>query len=83
VIKILPLLTRPGDESAPSFHVVALGLPGYGFSEGSKAKGFDIYKYAEVGHKLMLSLGYDEYGDQDLLCSGLRSDLLSVSGPGW
>uniref|UniRef100_A0A0W0G3Y3 Epoxide hydrolase N-terminal domain-containing protein n=2 Tax=Moniliophthora roreri TaxID=221103 RepID=A0A0W0G3Y3_MONRR len=63
VRKILPLLTadEPGQ---PSFHVVALGLPGYGFSEGTKKKGFDLKKYAEVGHKLMEALGYEEYVTQ-------------------
>ena len=62
MIKILPLLTTPDNGSSPSFHVVAVGLPGYGFSEGAKTKGFGVGKYAEVGHKLMLSLGYNEYG---------------------
>ncbi|KAL0567476.1 hypothetical protein V5O48_014511 [Marasmius crinis-equi] len=63
VRKILPLLTAV-EEGHPSFHVVALGLPGYGFSEGAKKKGFDLKKYAEVGHKLMLALGYNEYVTQ-------------------
>ncbi|EEB94509.1 hypothetical protein MPER_06665 [Moniliophthora perniciosa FA553] len=58
VRKILPLLAS----GTPSFHVVALGLPGYGFSEGTKMKGFDLSKYTEVGHRLMLALGYSEYG---------------------
>ncbi|KAK1221803.1 hypothetical protein PQX77_015382 [Marasmius sp. AFHP31] len=61
VRKILPLLTAV-EEGQPSFHVVALGLPGYGFSEGAKKKGFNLTKYGEVGHKLMLALGYKEYG---------------------
>src|SRR6187551_2324034 len=61
VRKVLPLLTAV-EEGHPSFDVVALGLPGYGFSEGAKKKGFDLKKYGEVGHKLMLSLGYNEYG---------------------
>ncbi|ESK84241.1 epoxide hydrolase [Moniliophthora roreri MCA 2997] len=63
VRKILPLLIadEPGQ---PSFHVVALGLPGYGFSEGTKKKGFNLPKYAEVGHKLMQALGYNEYVTQ-------------------
>jgi hypothetical protein len=26
----------------PSFHVVAIGLPGYGFSEAPKKKGFGM-----------------------------------------
>ncbi|KAJ8073602.1 hypothetical protein PM082_011880 [Marasmius tenuissimus] len=60
VRKILPLLTAM-KEGAPSFHVVAYSLPGFGFSEGTKKKGFNLDKYAEVGHKLMLALGYDDY----------------------
>ncbi|KAI3609549.1 epoxide hydrolase [Moniliophthora roreri] len=46
VRRILPLLTAtaPG---MPSFDVVGLGLPGYGFSEGTKKKGFDMSKYTE------------------------------------
>ncbi|KAJ8081389.1 hypothetical protein AAF712_009959 [Marasmius tenuissimus] len=63
VRKILPLLTAV-EQGQPSFHVVALGLPGYGFSEGAKKKGFDLTKYGEVGHKLMLALGYNEYVTQ-------------------
>ncbi|KAL4262636.1 peptidase S33 family protein [Pleurotus pulmonarius] len=59
VRKILPLLTK-GSEG-PSFHVVAVGLPGFGFSEAPKKKGFSVPQHAEVGHKLMLSLGYNEY----------------------
>ncbi|KAK1225743.1 hypothetical protein PQX77_011304 [Marasmius sp. AFHP31] len=64
VRKILPLLTAPVEDGQPSFDVVALSLPGYGFSEGTKKKGFDLTKYAETGHKLMLALGYDEYVTQ-------------------
>ena len=47
VTKILPLLTQ-SDPSAPSFHVVAYSLPGFGFSEGAKRKGFGVAKMAEV-----------------------------------
>ncbi|VDB85441.1 unnamed protein product [Peniophora sp. CBMAI 1063] len=65
VRKILPLLVAPDDTSAPAFHVVALGLPGFGFSEGAKKPGFGARQMAEVGHKLMISLGYDEY-----ICQG-------------
>ena len=61
VRKILPLLTAV-EEGKPSFDVVAMSIPGYGFSEAPKKKGFDITKYAELGHKLMVALGYDQYG---------------------
>jgi len=60
VRKILPLLTATLPEH-PSFHVVALSLPNYGFSEGTKKKGFGIAQYAEVAHKVMLALGYNQY----------------------
>ncbi|KAJ7116815.1 Alpha/Beta hydrolase protein [Mycena crocata] len=61
--KIVSLLTAKSADH-PSFHVVVLGLPGYGFSEGPSTKGFNLPQYAEVGHKLMLALGYNEYVTQ-------------------
>jgi hypothetical protein len=57
----MPELVKGGN-GAPAFHVVALSLPGYAFSEGSKKKGFGLPQYAETCNKLMLQLGYDEYG---------------------
>ncbi|KAI0358761.1 alpha/beta-hydrolase [Trametes cingulata] len=60
VRKLLPLLTN-GPAEQPSFHVVALSLPGFGFSEAPRKKGFASKQYAEVANKLMLSLGYDKY----------------------
>ncbi|KAJ3575872.1 hypothetical protein NP233_g812 [Leucocoprinus birnbaumii] len=63
VRKILPLLVADSPDH-PSFHVVAISLPGYGFSEAPKKKGFAIHQYAEVSHKLMLALGYNEYVTQ-------------------
>jgi pimeloyl-ACP methyl ester carboxylesterase len=63
VQKILPLLVQ-ADPEHPSFHVVALGLPGYGFPEAPKKPGFELTQYAEVGNKLMLALGYNEYVTQ-------------------
>ncbi|KAJ6455409.1 Alpha/Beta hydrolase protein [Mycena sanguinolenta] len=63
VRKILPLLVESSPDH-PSFHVVALGIPGYGWSEAPKTRGFRLDQYAEVGHKLMLALGYNEYVTQ-------------------
>ncbi|TEB22761.1 alpha/beta-hydrolase [Coprinellus micaceus] len=60
VRKILPLLVEASGEH-PSFHVVALSLPGYGFSSAPIKRGFAVHHYAEVSHKLMLALGYNEY----------------------
>lgn len=45
--KLLPLLIASSPDH-PSFHVVQLGLPGYGFSEGPKKKGFAGKEYAQV-----------------------------------
>lgn len=61
VERILPLLSKP---EGPAFHIVAPSLPNFGFSEGPKKRGFGAAQYAETCHKLMLSLGYDEYVTQ-------------------
>lgn len=61
VTKILPQLVQGGTEF-PAFHVVAPSLIDFGFSSPSKKKDFNIDQHAEAFHKLMLSLGYDEYG---------------------
>jgi len=63
VRKILPLLTQAALEH-PNFHVVAVSLPGFGFSTAPKRKGFGLAQYAELCHKLMISLGYNEYVTQ-------------------
>ncbi|KAF7299498.1 EHN domain-containing protein [Mycena indigotica] len=63
VRKILPLLVEAPPEH-PTFHVVAISLPGYGFSQAPKKKGFQRDQYAEVCHKLMLALGYNGYVTQ-------------------
>ncbi|KAF8158480.1 Alpha/Beta hydrolase protein [Crassisporium funariophilum] len=64
VRKILPLLVAPKDPTDPSFDVVAFSLPGFGFSEAPRKRGFELKQFAEVGHKLMLALGYNEYVTQ-------------------
>lgn len=61
VVKMLPELTKGGKDH-PAFHVVAPSLIDFGFSAGAKKKGFNTDQYAEQCHKLMLKLGYNEYG---------------------
>ncbi len=63
VTKILPLLTKGGMEH-PVFHVIAPSLPNYGFSSGTKRKGFGLKQYAETCHLLMLKLRYENYLSQ-------------------
>ncbi|KAI0771673.1 alpha/beta-hydrolase [Trametes elegans] len=60
VRKLLPILTAKSPDH-PSFHVVAVSLPGFAFSEGPKKPGFEGRQYAEVLNKVMLALGYNEY----------------------
>lgn len=75
VSKLIPHLTSSSksqnsadDGEYPVFDVVAPSLPNFGFSSESKNRGFGLDQYAEVCHKLMLKLGYNEYGMQcDLL----------------
>jgi pimeloyl-ACP methyl ester carboxylesterase len=51
-----------GDDGNPAFHVVAPSLPSFGFSSGVNHRGFGLGQYAETLHKLMLKLGYNQYG---------------------
>lgn len=62
VAKLLPILQQ--ENQGVSFHVVAPSLPNFGWSEGPKRRGFGLAKYAEVCHRLMLALGYDQYVTQ-------------------
>lgn len=57
-------ILQPLLEGSPAFHVIAPSLPGYGFSEGAKKKGFALRQCAEVCHRLMLKLGYSQYVTQ-------------------
>ncbi|PFH54044.1 hypothetical protein AMATHDRAFT_73058 [Amanita thiersii Skay4041] len=63
VRKMLPLLTH-ASEDHPSFHVVAVSLPGFGFSSAPKKKAFSLTQYAELCNRLMIALGYNEYVTQ-------------------
>jgi hypothetical protein len=47
VEKVIKPWTTGGPEH-PSFHVVALSLPGFGFSQAPRKRGFVIQQYAEV-----------------------------------
>ncbi|KAJ6108392.1 Alpha/beta hydrolase fold-1 [Penicillium sp. IBT 18751x] len=57
--KLIPLLVQ-GDDG-PAFDVVVPSLPNYGFSQGVQRRGFGLAQYAESMHKVMITLGYDEY----------------------
>ncbi|KAJ9603644.1 hypothetical protein H2200_011830 [Cladophialophora chaetospira] len=61
--KIIDALSSSKDGQV-SFHVVAPSLPNYGFSQGTRKRGFSMEQYAETLHKLMLRLGYEQYVTQ-------------------
>jgi pimeloyl-ACP methyl ester carboxylesterase len=66
MLDIVPLLTDPaahGLPRAPSFHVVAASLPGFGFSSVPTRPGVGFATSAELMAKLMHdALGYQRYG---------------------
>lgn len=78
VSKVLPLLADTKDD-APAFHVVAPSLPNFGFSQGVKKRGFGLKQYAQVCHKLMLKLGYKQYGKPHYGSSTLSKSLTFCS----
>ena len=54
MLPILPLL--------PEFHVVALSLPGYGFSDRPRTSGTDVARIADQVVDVMAQLGYERFG---------------------
>ena len=65
--KIIPLLTDPaahGGTTSDAFHVVAISLPGFGFSGKPTERGYGPERIAGIVAKLMARLGYTRYGLQ-------------------
>ena len=65
--KIIPLLTDPaahGGNASDAFHVVAISLPGFGFSGKPAERGYGPERMAGILAKLMARLGYTRYGLQ-------------------
>ncbi len=66
-LDVIPRLTEPeahGGRAADAFDVVAPSLPGYGFSEPTRTRGWDARRIAQAFVELMRSLGYGRYGAQ-------------------
>jgi pimeloyl-ACP methyl ester carboxylesterase len=66
-LDVIPRLTDPeahGGSAADAFHVVAPSLPGYGFSEPTRTRGWDTWRIARAFIELMQRLGYERYGAQ-------------------
>jgi pimeloyl-ACP methyl ester carboxylesterase len=63
----IPRLVDPeahGGNAADAFHVIAPSLPGYGFSEPTRTRGWDPARIARAFAELMDRLGYARYGAQ-------------------
>jgi epoxide hydrolase len=66
-LEVIPRLTDPpayGGRAADAFHVVAPSLPGYGFSEPPRVRGWDVRRIAQAFIALMACLDYRRYGAQ-------------------
>jgi pimeloyl-ACP methyl ester carboxylesterase len=66
-LDVTPRLTAPeahGGRAEDAFHVVAPSLPGYGFSEPTRTRGWDTWRVARAFTELMQRLGYTRYGAQ-------------------
>lgn len=64
MLSLIPMLTRPADHGAdPSdaFDVVALSLPGYGFSDRPSEPGMDVARIAQLVVDVMAQLGYPRF----------------------
>ena len=65
--KIVDALTDPeshGGQARDAFHVIIPSLPGFGFSEKPRDKGWNNGRIAQTIAKLMARLGYDRYSAQ-------------------
>lgn len=66
-LDVIPRLTDPeahGGSAADAFHVIAPSLPGYGFSDPPRTRGWDVVRIARAFAQLMERLGYTRYGAQ-------------------
>jgi pimeloyl-ACP methyl ester carboxylesterase len=65
--KVIGPLTEPtafGGAAADAFHIVAVSLPGYGFSGKPRSSGYSPTRIARIVAQLMARLGYTRYGAQ-------------------
>jgi microsomal epoxide hydrolase len=63
-LDVIPMLTHPeqhGGTAADACHVIAPSLPGYGFSEPTRTRGWDVPRIARAFVELTARLGYPRY----------------------
>ena len=65
--KVIEPLTDPaahGGRAADAFHVVVPSIPGYGFSDKPRRRGYGPARMGDIFVELMARLGYTRYGVQ-------------------
>jgi pimeloyl-ACP methyl ester carboxylesterase len=80
--KVIGPLTDPakyGGRPEDAFTVVAISLPGFGFSERPKDRGYNPEKMAGIIAKLMARLGYSRYGVQGGDWGGIISRIVALN----
>jgi pimeloyl-ACP methyl ester carboxylesterase len=80
--KVIGPLTDPvrhGGRAEDAFHVVALSLPGFGFSDKPRDRGYNPEKMADIIAKLMARLGYQKYGAQGGDWGGIITRLVAIN----
>jgi pimeloyl-ACP methyl ester carboxylesterase len=63
-LAVIPMLSDPeqhGGDPGDAFHVVAPSLPGYGFSDVTRARGWDVARIVRAFATLMARAGHDHY----------------------
>jgi microsomal epoxide hydrolase len=83
--KVIGPLTDPerfGGRAADAFHVVAISLPGFGFSGHPRERGFSPDRMSRIIATLMARLGYARYGVQGGDWGGIISRLVAINDPG-
>jgi microsomal epoxide hydrolase len=79
--KVIGPLTDPvahGGRAEDAFDVVAISLPGFGFSDKPQRPGVGPERMADVIAKLMARLGYTRYGAQGGDWGGIISRILAI-----
>jgi microsomal epoxide hydrolase len=80
--KVIGPLTDPpahGGSAADAFHVVAISLPGFGFSGKPREPGFSPERMGRIIATLMARLGYERYGLQGGDWGGIISRLVAIN----
>ena len=79
--KVIGPLTDPvkyGGRAEDAFDVVALSLPGFGFSDKPRAPGYSPQRMAKTIATLMAHLGYTKYGAQGGDWGGIISRIVAL-----